>query len=73
MDPADNLFRSVLVFKCFDKAASVFGHPDIVPEQFEMPLVSDLTWNEEQFVTELKQCVTICFVQFPVVVSDFLP
>jgi len=30
-----------------------------------------LTGNEEEFVTELQQCITICFVQLSVVVSDF--
>jgi hypothetical protein len=41
-------------------------------EKLEMPLISDLTGNEEEFITELKQCVTIGFVQLSVVVSDFL-
>jgi len=41
-------------------------------EKLDMSLISDLAGNEEKFVTELQQCITICFVQLSVVVSDFL-
>ncbi|ELY77804.1 hypothetical protein C488_06780 [Natrinema pellirubrum DSM 15624] len=72
MNPANDLFRSVLIFKRLYGTTSMLSHPHIMSKKFEVPIIADLAGDEEKFVTEFDQGVLVSLIKLSVAIANLL-